>query len=105
MTTASPRADTYVMSYDLGKADGDYTAVTIFKELDDGSLEVVAILTEEREVSRRELLDISVEQIRLRKPKTWKVRIGTGEPIPISDKTVEAILDGRITAKDLLIGS
>lgn len=106
MTTASPRADNLMISYDLAQSGHDYTAVVVLKRNEDGSLELLHRRTAPGEsVSRGDLLVFCFGQICERQPRTVWVRVGQSEPILINQRTIEEILDGRKTAQDLLIGS
>jgi len=104
--TDSPRGDAVVIGYDLALSGHDYTAVQLFKRHEDGSLELLHDeTTPGGTISRGQLLVFCLAWICENRPRGVWVRVGQGAPIMINQRTVEEILDGRKTVKDLLIGS
>lgn len=102
--TASPRADLdLVIGYDLGD-DGSYSAFCLMRRQEDGTLEVLEQDIAPGLISRGRLLALCLASIRKLRPKTVRVRVGTGEPITITNQTVEEILNGTKNESDLLIG-
>lgn len=101
----SDRGEHLVIGYDLADG-GDYSAITLLRRQEDGSLDVIRSLTAPgATVPRGGLLSLCLGSIRERRPRVVSVRVGNGELITISNQTIEEILDGRKEWKDLMIGS
>lgn len=106
MTTASHRADNYVVGYDMGSEGGTYTAISIGQVREDGTLEMLASKSKpSSEFGRLEILEFIVDFIKERQPPLTLAIHSVGGNIAISKETVDEIIAGRVTARDLLIGS
>lgn len=103
MTTDSPRAK-YVYSYDRAAPGGAYTAVAMSKVEEDGTLVVVDQCAKPH-MTRLDILEFAVAFIKKQpNPISVAINIGPGEMF-ISAETVDEIFAGRVTARDLLIGT
>lgn len=101
--TDSPRAELdMVFGYDRGETD--YTAVVVYRRNEDGTLETInELVAPGASCSRVQLLSLCIAQILGRLPKVVRVRVGQGEPHVINNRTVEDIIEGRLTLDNLLI--
>ena len=103
MTTDSPRAR-YVYSYDRAAPGGEYTAVTMSKVEEDGTLVILDQFAKPH-MTRLDILEFVVAFIKKQpSPISVSINIGPGETF-ISSETVDEIFAGRVTARDLLIGT